>query len=250
MMKLVNEFATHLLKCGDDMQTKYITLKICVVVAVCIVAVTTPVSALTATCDGPVRVTAEFDVPVQNEYRLNGVGGGLPSATYVSTVDLLEAFVWMLPGPIDGEIVLEWRRPPSSLAWEPSEFGTSLSAICVDNEAEEDVDNLPGPPAANLLDGRVNNSQNRDVAAPVAAYCADGNVDIYMIDAKTGAGARVISVPECEGAPESNQLLESVQNISLYWLDSGEYQLNAQNFDGTPYMITWTGCDSASLTHR
>ncbi len=106
-----------------------------------------------------------------------------------------------------------------------------------------------GPLAANLLDGRLNNEQGKDVAAPVAVYCADGNIDVYKIDAETGDGTRIISVAQVEGSPESTQLLASAEGVSLYWLDTGEYHINTTNFEGKPYWINWVGCSSDALTH-
>ncbi len=106
-----------------------------------------------------------------------------------------------------------------------------------------------GPLAGNLLDGRLNNEQGKDVAAPVAVYCADGNIDIYKIDAETGDGTRIISVAQVEGSPESTQLLASAEGVSLYWLDTGEYHINTTNFEGKPYWINWVGCSSNDLTH-
>ncbi len=109
--------------------------------------------------------------------------------------------------------------------------------------------NGAGPLAANLLDGRLNDDQQRDVAAPVAVYCADGNIDIYKIDAETGDGTRIISVAQVEGSPESTQLLASAEGVSLYWLDTGEYHINTTNFEGKPYWINWVGCSSDALAH-
>ena len=115
--------------------------------------------------------------------------------------------------------------------------------------AESNCSDGTGPLAGNLLDGRINNNQLKDVAAPVAIYCADGNIDVYKIDAETGDGTRIISVPQVEGLPESTQLLGSAQGVELYWLDTGEYQINASNFEGYPYWINWVGCSSDALNH-
>src|SRR5690606_1132361 len=90
----------------------------------------------------------------------------------------------------------------------------------------------PGPLAANLLDGRINNDQTKDVAAPVAVYCtAEDTIAVYRIDAETGDGTLVIEVPQLTASPETNTEMASIGGISLYALPSGEYQLDAPNFE-------------------
>jgi hypothetical protein len=83
----------------------------------------------------------------------------------------------------------------------------------------------------------------------VAIYCADGNIDVYKIDAETGEGTGIIRVAQVEDTPESTQLLASAQGVDLYLLDTGEYQINTVNFEGHPYSINWDGCSSDALMH-
>jgi hypothetical protein len=126
--------------------------------------------------------------------------------------------------------------------------GTQGAADIAKVGAETDC--LAGPLAENLLDGRINNSQSHDVAAPVAVYCVDGNIDVYKIDPKTSDGTRIISVPQADGSPaDGTQLLSAAQGVSLYWLDTGEYQINTTNFEGLPYWINWVACNANTLKH-
>lgn len=136
------------------------------------------------------------------------------------------------------------------LVWEVAGLPQNTYSVTLSG-CGEGGESMAGPPATNLFDGRLNNSQLRDVAAPVAIYCADGNIDVYKINAETGDGTRVISFPQVEGLPESgtNTELASAEGISLYWLSDGPYQLNTPNFEGILYSITWLGCDSSTLAH-
>ena len=109
---------------------------------------------------------------------------------------------------------------------------------------------IEGPEAYNLYDGRLNNNQKKDVAAPVAVYCtAQDTLAIFKIDAETGAGTQVINQPFATETPADNQLLASADGVSLYLLATGEYQINAPNFEGKLYSIAWTGCDFGTLVH-
>lgn len=97
-------------------------------------------------------------------------------------------------------------------------------------------------------DGRINDGPNQ-LAAPVAVYCAAGNIDVYKIDATTGAGSLVIREPQVSGKPAggANTLLASEQGVSLSWLADGRYQIDTVNFEGNPFIIIWNGCDRSSV---
>src|SRR5690606_26499139 len=105
-----------------------------------------------------------------------------------------------------------------------------------------------GPPCENLFDGRLNDHQGLDCAAPVAIYLNEelGTVDIYAINPDTGEGTLVIRQPTTATAQvESNQTVESVVNpftgatISLYWLTSDEWELRTTYSDGKWYDFVW-----------
>ncbi|MBZ0297900.1 MAG: hypothetical protein K8L99_35425, partial [Anaerolineae bacterium] len=168
------------------------------------------------------------------------------TASYLSSATMPESFAWVLPGPGSWDVTLEWTRGGG---WEVSSRDSLVRIKCIEIDIEEGQ--VAGPLAGNLLDGRINNDQTKDVAAPVAVYCADGNVDVYKIDAETGKGTLVIREPQVEGTPEDgeNTLLASAEGVSLYWLSTGEYQVNTPNFEGILYSIVWEGCDSRTLYH-
>jgi hypothetical protein len=105
-----------------------------------------------------------------------------------------------------------------------------------------------GPPCENLFDGRLNDHQGLDCAAPVAIYLnADlGTVDIYAVNPDTGEGTLVIRQSSAGTSQvDSNQLVESVINpftgatISLYWLTSNEWELRTTYSDGKWYDFVW-----------
>ena len=109
---------------------------------------------------------------------------------------------------------------------------------------------VAGPPAVNLYDGRINNSQTKDVAAPVAVYCTRENtIAIFKIDPVTGKGTRIINHPQGDEPAAENQLLASTEGVSLFQLSTGEYQVDAPNFEFNLYSITWEGCNSSTLVH-
>jgi hypothetical protein len=104
-------------------------------------------------------------------------------------------------------------------------------------------------------DGRVNNSVFLDGGAPVAIYCrADGAIDVYFISQSSSRGRFLFRVTAARiaevGVPtERNALLGFVGSVMLHRLTTGEFQVNATNFDGTPYAVVWNGCPSTGYYH-
>ncbi len=106
---------------------------------------------------------------------------------------------------------------------------------------------LAGPPCMNLFDGRVNNDQSLDCAAPVAIYqnTALGTIDVYAINPTTGRGTLVIRLTPIAGPTDVNQTFEPVSNpftgkiIQLFQLTSGEFQLMTEYADAKPYIVVW-----------
>jgi hypothetical protein len=106
----------------------------------------------------------------------------------------------------------------------------------------------PGPPAMNLFDGRINNLQDRDVAAPVAIY--EGSIKVYGIDPISGDGRLDVDISQeaidAVGIPvDVPVLLGQGKNhytgidIFVYRLPTGEFQLNTHYPDGKPYIFAW-----------
>lgn len=105
-----------------------------------------------------------------------------------------------------------------------------------------------GPPAMNLFDGRINNLQDQDVAAPVAIY--DGSIKVYGVDPISGDGWLSVEISEeaieAAGIPaDAPVLLGQGKNpytgidIFVYRLPTGEFQLNTNYADGKPYIFAW-----------
>lgn len=208
--------------------------------------VSAAVSSSGITCPGNLRLNAQFDVSAVNEYRVSGSGPGLPTATYTSSDTAGENFTWMVKGPGTWSgLTLEWRRPPGVPDWDTSMYTTSLTYKCV-----AEADNEPGPPAMNLFDGRINNFQDRDVAAPVAIY--EGSIKVYGIDPVSGDGWLDVDITketiEAVGIPaDVPALLGQGTNhytgigIFVYRLPTGEFQVNTHYHDGKPYIFAWDG---------
>ena len=106
----------------------------------------------------------------------------------------------------------------------------------------------PGPLAANLLDGRLNDLQDKDVAAPVAIYLS--SIQVYSIDPETSAGQLALHIGdeaiEAAGVPdEAPVLLGEGTNrftgiaIQVFRLTTGEFQLMTHYPNGTPYTFVW-----------
>ena len=100
----------------------------------------------------------------------------------------------------------------------------------------------------NLFDGRVNNLQDLDVAAPVAIY--DGSIKVYGIDPISGDGWLDVDISQEQidtvGIPADVPfLLGQGKNhytgidIFVYRLPTGEFQLNTHYADGKPYIFAW-----------
>ncbi len=105
-----------------------------------------------------------------------------------------------------------------------------------------------GPPAMNLLDGRLNDVQDKDVAAPVALY--NTPLSIFSIDPETGNGWLTFSISdeaiEAAGIPVDAPVLlaqgtnpHTGMDIFVYRLPTGEFQINTHYADGTPYVFVW-----------
>lgn len=105
-----------------------------------------------------------------------------------------------------------------------------------------------GPPAMNLFDGRINNHQGRDVAAPLAIYT--NPLKVYGIDPESGDGWLVIDISdeaiEAAGIPADEPLLLAQGRnhytgieVFLYRLPTGELQINTHYHDGKPYIFAW-----------
>jgi hypothetical protein len=139
-----------------------------------------------------------------------------------------------------------------------SSFDTGSYSVGIDGPGQvESAQCRFNAVAGNLLDGRINNGYDIDVAAPIAIYCEqdDGpGFDIYTINSQTGDGTLAVRVTLDQindvGIPtDANAPLWSEGGLWLFRLTTGEFQLNTANFDGKPYSISWWGCPSSGVTH-
>jgi hypothetical protein len=92
-----------------------------------------------------------------------------------------------------------------------------------------------GPLAQNLLDGRFNNFQDRDVAAPVAIYL--NPLKVYGIDPVSSDGWLALDISDAEieaaGVPDDAPIVLGRAfnhytgiEIAVYRLTTGDFQLN------------------------
>ncbi len=78
-------------------------------------------------------------------------------------------------------------------------------------------------------------------AAPVAVFCQDQAIAVYAIDAS--GGSHLFSVPLADTVPASSpRVLAQAGGVALYRLSTGEYQVNAFDDSGNPYVLVWDGC--------
>ncbi len=104
-------------------------------------------------------------------------------------------------------------------------------------------------------DGRINNSVILDGGAPVAVYCRpDGAIDVWFISPSSSRGTFIFRVTPQRiaeiGVPEErNATLRFLGSVSVSRLTTGEFQVNAINFDGTPYAVVWDACPATEYYH-
>jgi hypothetical protein len=140
-----------------------------------------------------------------------------------------------------------WGAPTtdhSTSNWDSDPNFYDVDARCELDEGGSEA----GPPCENLFDGRLNDHQALDCAAPVAIYLNEelGTVDIYAVNPDSGEGTLVIRQSTTATAQvDSNQTVESVANpftgatITLYWLTSDEWELRTTYSDGKWYDFVW-----------
>jgi hypothetical protein len=106
-----------------------------------------------------------------------------------------------------------------------------------------------------FTDGRINSSVIQDGGAPVAIYCrTDGSIDVWFISPSSSRGTLIFRVTaeriEDIGIPEErNVTLRFLGSVSVSRLTTGEFQVNAPNFDGTPYVGVWDDCPATVFYH-
>jgi hypothetical protein len=87
---------------------------------------------------------------------------------------------------------------------------------------------ISGPGNVVLLpdpDNRIN--WDSGLAGPVALYCNDDVLDVWLIDLGSGEGIYQFSFDAWDDtAPDTNTLVKSVGATELWHLSTGEYQLN------------------------
>ena len=118
----------------------------------------------------------------------------------------------------------------------------------------------PGPPCASLFDGRLNDSQAMDCAAPIAVYQdGSGLISVYAINPANGAGVLALSISAADvsavGVPDANAALGSGMNpftgqaITVYRLTSGQFQVMTSYGDGKPYVIVLSTDGTTPVQH-
>ena len=97
--------------------------------------------------------------------------------------------------------------------------------------------------ACQFADGRVNATE---CAPPVVPFCLPYGIYVYAIDPETGEGSLLMMVRDevlaAIGVPEENTPLAQANGVILSRLSTGEYQINALDFEGKPYILVWDDC--------
>lgn len=78
-------------------------------------------------------------------------------------------------------------------------------------------------------------------AQPVAIYCTDSGIEVWAIDAE-GNGSLLFIAPADGEVPAENQTLAQVDDVILSRLSTGEFQVNALDGEGNPYVLVWDAC--------
>lgn len=179
-----------------------------------------PGANLTAVCvDGTLQITwSSFDPDHVNIIEVNGtqVATGVSGSVSVPGTGLMLVEVF----------------------WD---FGEGRSLV-----ASETVTCLAEQPENGTCqwnDGRVNATE---CAPPVVPFCLPYGVYVYEIDPDTGEGTLLMMVRneilEAIGVPEENTTLAQIGDIILSRLSTGEFQINAPDFEGKPYTLVWDDC--------
>ena len=175
---------------------------------------------------------------------VSATGGSPTQATL--TIDGVPMGTTSVPGTISATVPTAGTPTVDLVADTGYVAGNWTCGLSVAEPSKEEP--TDGPPAMNLLDGRVNNAQGLDVAAPVAIY--DGSINVYGIDPETGAGSLDVQISdeqiEAAGVPtDAPVLLAQSKNhftgidIYVYRLPTGEFQINTHYADGKAYIFLW-----------
>jgi len=115
-----------------------------------------------------------------------------------------------------------------------------LSGECV-SPGETSLGGANSSAFFNPQDGRI----HPDAAAPFAAYCTEWGLHVYGVNAD-GQGWLAFTVDtETMNAetPAQNTVIAEAENIRLYQLTSGDFQINAgPDAEGKVYVLAWNGC--------
>lgn len=177
----------------------------------------TPGVNLTAVCvDGTLQITwAAYDSDLFHVVDVNGtqVGAGASGSASVPGIGLMRVEVF----------------------WVNDGGRSSVATATVTCLAETS--------GCQFDDGRVNAAE---CAPPVVPYCLSNGVYVYEIDPETGEGMLLMMVRdevlEAIGVPQENTTLAQIGDIILSRLDTGEFQINAPDFEGKPYILVWDAC--------
>jgi len=154
-------------------------------------------------------------------------------------------FTYGFPGPIN--IGNAYGVPAGSMVGDIFVITANIyHPVTLDDTMSITVDCATGlPPVAPVAaepclidDGRIN---PETCAGPVALYCTDDGLEVWDIDAD-GVGSLAFTFSGDFDTPAVNTLLMSAGDIQLWALDSGEFQVNADQGEGKIYAFVFNGC--------
>lgn len=110
------------------------------------------------------------------------------------------------------------------------------------------------PFGCSIQDGRINNLPGKDCAAPVAIYCSEDGIDVYLVNPDTGEGTLALRTSKIDLSippADHNQTIASNGNVLLSRLTTGEYQINTiYGKENKPYVFVWDQCPSPTKTYH
>lgn len=115
---------------------------------------------------------------------------------------------------------------------------------------------LPGSESGSGITRALDDRLDRRWGMPLASYCRNDGFHFYLIDDDSKGNLRLIVTPEEIAAvpekPAANTLIaRSAENIRLYRLTTGEFQVNyGPNANGDEYGWAWITCEPDAGTDQ
>ncbi len=126
---------------------------------------------------------------------------------------------------------------------EPGDLECAMAGVAGLNSCMRACDSCGETRGCDFGDARLD---QYSCAQPVATYCTAGGIEVWDIDAG-GVGTLLLTAPAAGDIPASNQTLAQSGDVILSRLSTGEFQVNALDGEGNPYVLVWDGCPASEV---